>query len=357
MHRRHFLATALAATALPRTGWAAAGGPAYLAAARAPSGAYRLHGLAADGAPVFALPLPARGHAAAAHPARAEAVAFACRPGTFALVIDCAAGSVRHRLTPPEGRQFNGHGAFSADGGVLFTSEVVAETSEGRIGLWDAAAGYVRAGEIPSHGIGPHDLRRLPGSDRLVVANGGIRTDPADRRKLNLDGMRPNLAYVAPDGSAEEIVELPPDLAQASIRHLALGPDGLVAFAMQWEGDPAETVPLLGLHRRGAAPRLCAAPDTEAGAMRGYAGSIALDPGRGLVALTSPPGGVVQVFGLADGRLRATHHRQDASGIAAGPDGFLVTDGGGGFSLIDAGGLRPLGREDLGWDNHLVAIG
>lgn len=65
-------------------------------------------------------------------------------------------------LTPPEGRQFNGHGAFSADGKALFTSEQRSDTSEGVIGVWDAEAGYTRYDEFPSGGIGPHDLRRMP---------------------------------------------------------------------------------------------------------------------------------------------------------------------------------------------------
>ena len=99
-----------------------------------------------------------------------QAVAFARRPGTFALVINCFTGSVQHQLTPPEGRQFNGHGAYSLDGSLLMTSEVVADTSEGRIGLWDTAR-YTRLTDWPSHGIGPHEIKRLP-DGRLAVANG-----------------------------------------------------------------------------------------------------------------------------------------------------------------------------------------
>ena len=279
MKRRAFLASLAAACAAPALSWADAGSPAYLAAARAADGAYALYGLSAAGAPLFAQPLPARGHAATAHPTRPEAVAFARRPGTYALVIDCARGQTVARLTPPAGRQFNGHGTFSEDGATLFTSEVVAEGSAGRIGVWDAARGYRRVAEFASNGIGPHEIRRLPGTEILVVANGGIQTDPSDRTPLNLEEMRPNLSYLSASGAVLEAVELP-EIWQNSIRHLALGADGLVAFAMQWQGDLSEPVPLLGLHRRGAAPRLCAAPDTEAGAMRGYAGSIALDPGQ-----------------------------------------------------------------------------
>ncbi|MBD3765345.1 MAG: DUF1513 domain-containing protein [Rhodobacterales bacterium] len=117
MRRRQFLASLIAGATAPHLGWAAAGSPEYLAAARAADGSQWLHGRTAGGESLFALPLPARGHAAA-HPHRAQAVAFARRPGSFALVIDCARGRLDARLTPPPGRQFNGHGVFSADGAV-----------------------------------------------------------------------------------------------------------------------------------------------------------------------------------------------------------------------------------------------
>ncbi len=352
--RRHVLA-GLLASALPRLSWADAGSPTFVAAAKDATGAFALHGLSAEGAPLFAIPLPARGHAAAAHPLRPEVVAFARRPGTYALVIGCASGTVLARLTPPEGRQFNGHGAFSQDGSRLYTSEVVAETSEGRVGLWDTR-GYLRIGEFASGGIGPHELRRLPGSELLVVANGGIRTDPEDRSKLNLDAMRPNLSYLSPEGELLEQVELEAEFAQNSIRHLALAEDGTVAFAMQWEGDPADPVPLLGLHRRGSPARLCPPAETEAYAMKGYAGSIAIDAAGERLALTSPRGSVVQLF-AGDGTPLATHPRQDACGVAAAAGGgFIVTDGGGAVSHLTDGGMRSLQTTAAAWDNHLVRI-
>ncbi|MEZ5686541.1 MAG: DUF1513 domain-containing protein [Paracoccaceae bacterium] len=355
MQRRAFLASLAAATALPRASWADAGSPAYLAAAADGAGAYFLCGIGATGERLFALPMPGRGHAATAHPTRPEAVAFARRPGTFALVIDCVAGATLARLTPPEGRQFNGHGAYSADGTVLFTSEVVAEGSEGRIGLWDAARGYARLGEFASAGIGPHEILRLPGTEVLVVANGGIQTDPSDRTPLNLDRMRPNLSYLSPEGALLDQLELP-DLWQNSIRHLAVASDGLVAFAMQWQGDLMDPVPLLGLHRQGGAAVLCEPAPTEIFAMNGYAGSVAFAPGGQEVAITSPRGGRVQAFSRAGAPLWSVA-RADICGLgpcAAG--GFVATDGQGLVARLEAGQLAPLQRDTLAWDNHLVAL-
>ncbi len=346
--RRAFLA-GLAALTLPKPGWADVGSPAFLAAGRMGDG-FTLHGLTATGDSLFRIPLPARGHAAAAHPTLPHAVAFARRPGSFAIVIDCTTGGVLHRLSPPDGQQFNGHGCYSADGAMLMTSEVVGSTSEGRIGLWDEV-GYQRIGDVSSGGIGPHDLKRMD-DGRVVVANGGIRTDPTDRTKLNLDTMRPNLTLLSQEGAILDQAELPPDMAQNSIRHLALTGTG-VAFALQWEGDPDDPVPLLGLWTPGTAPRLCDAAPEDAFAMVGYAGSIAAIPGH--IAITSPKGGVVMIFDAA-GQPLATHRRMDICGVAPGMDRFVATDGQGAVWACTATGLTPLQRHATAWDNHLVPV-
>jgi len=353
--RRTFLAALLATGAAPRIGWAAVGDPSYLAAARQPDGSFALFGLDAEGGVTFRVPLPARGHAGAGHPARAEAVAFARRPGTFALVLDCGTGAVRHRLAPSEGRQFNGHGVFAHGGELLLTSEQRAEDSAGVIGLWDVAAGYRRIGEYPTGGIGPHDLRLMPDGATLVVANGGIATDPTDRTKLNLPTMRPNLTYLDLDGTILEQVELEPDLRQSSIRHLAVRDDGLVGFAMQWEGEEDTAPPLLGLHRRGQAALLAEAPLADELAMQGYAGSIAFSGDGREIAITSPRGGRLHRFS-ANGTFLSALSRADVCGLAARADGYLASDGLGGLIAVGSNGTAPLARVDCAWDNHIVLV-
>lgn len=348
--RRSFLA-GLAVASLPRIGWAEAGNPACIAAGKLGEN-YVLNGLTSSGESVFQIPLPTRGHAAAAHPTQAIAVAFARRPGAFALVLNCLTGTVLHTLAPPQGRQFNGHGVFSADGSVLLTSEVVAVGSEGRIGIWDSRD-FRRIGEWGSGGIGPHDLKQLP-NGQFVVANGGIQTDPDDRTKLNVATMRPNLTVLSDKGQLVDQVALDRDLQQNSIRHLALLGD-TVAFAMQWEGDPAEPVPQLGLWSPGGQPRLCAPTEAEAFAMQGYAGSIAASPADNIIALTSAPAGVIMLFD-AIGLPIATHARADISGVAALSSGLVATDGQGGVWRVDRAGLSLLTKATTAWDNHLVPL-
>lgn len=349
--RRSFL-TGLAATALcPRMTWARAGNPAFLAAARRPDGAFSLCGLTADGQIAFAMPLPGRGHAAAAHPERPQAVAFARRPGRFALVLDCAAGAVTAHLNAPKGRHFYGHGAFTLDGRYLFTTENDYDAARGVVGVWHADAGYRRMGEFSSAGIGPHDIRLLPNGAALVVANGGIETHPdSGRSKLNLATMRPNLSLLKLDGELIEQHETPRGLGRNSLRHLAVGAQGQIAVACQWQGDPIDPPPLLGVLRPGQGLQFLAGQGGLERQMQGYAGSIAIRDNEGSIALTGPRGGVAAIF-RATGQHAETRHHADVCGVAPAGGGFAFTTGGG--DVILPGGSA---RHNLQWDNHLIPV-
>lgn len=356
--RRGFLAGMMAAGAVPATSWAEAGNPTYLAAARDSDGAYHLAGLAGDGAGRFSIPLPGRGHAATAHPKHPEAIAFARRPGTFALVIDCLAGREIARLDAPEGRHFYGHGVFSQDGNLLFTPENDYDNGVGVIGVWDRRAHWDRVGAFSSGGTGPHEISRLPGQDVLVVANGGIETHPeTGRAKLNIPDMRPNLSYINANGHLLEQVEPPVADHMNSLRHLAVNADGLVACALQWQGDRFDAPALLAIHRQGGAVQFAMAPDAQHLQMQAYGGSVSFSGDGSHIAVTSPRGGVVQIFDR-EGAFLMQHSLEDVCGAApATGAGFIVTTGTGEVAEIDAGGkYQKLSQHTRQWDNHLIAI-
>lgn len=361
--RRRILAGLAASSLLPSATWAHVGAPAFLSAARTADGRFILAGLTTVGDITFTIPLPDRGHAAAAHPERAEAVAFARRPGTFALVLDCCDGSVLARVSAPEGRHFYGHGAFAADGRTLFTSENDYEAGLGVIGVWDVASGYRRVGEFASGGVGPHDMRLMPDGDTLVVANGGIETHPdMGRVKLNLPTMAPNLSYLDSSGTLLETMVLPWEMHKNSIRHLAVHPDGRVAFAMQWEGVEGAALPLLGVHARGADPALLSAPAAQQRRLNGYAGSVSLSGDGGQVAISSPRGGQVHVYDLDSGAFVAAMDADDVCGL--GPRDLLAAESGAtGAGFVFTTGAGVVGAlagshryHDVAWDNHLVPV-
>lgn len=353
--RRQFLGGLLAAGLIPKQTWAEAGSPVFLSAAAKPDGSYILCGIDEALDVRFQIPLPARGHAAAAHPLRPEVVAFARRPGTFAIVIDCIYGDEKTRIESPTGRHFYGHGTFSLDGSLLFTTENDYEAGRGRIGVWDAQNDYTRIDEWDSGGVGPHDIKRLLGTDTLVVANGGIDTHPdTGRTKLNIPTMSPNLAYIE-EGAVVETALLPQHMHKNSIRHLAVNQHGDVAFGMQWQGDQAAHS-LVGTHQRGRTISLITAPAEQVRQLDGYIGSIAYSKDGSCIAVTSPRGGVVQLYDAFTEMLIRTSVLTDVSGISPLGNGFMVTAGTGELRSLIQGDRNFSIQIDAKWDNHLVAI-
>ena len=149
-----------------------------------------------------------------------------------ALGLDAAAGRVLHRFDAVAGRHFFGHGFFSPDGRLLYATENDFDAEAGAIGIYDAADGWRRVGEIAGVGIEPHEAALLGDGRTIVAADGGILTHPDyGREKLNLATMAPALVYV--DRASGEILEtarLDPALHRLSIRHLARDATGAVWF-------------------------------------------------------------------------------------------------------------------------------
>lgn len=366
--RRHFLLTlAASGMLLPTLGYAqAAGGRHYLSGRTDDDGRHFLAALDAGGELLFEQPLPGRGHSIAASPDRKRAIAFARRPGRFALVIDLGSGTPLRNVASTDGRHFYGHGVYSPDGRYLFTPENDFPAGRGVIGVRDARDGYRHIGEMDAHGIGPHDLRLLDDGRTLAVAVGGILTHPdMGRHKLNLPTMAPSLAYIdTRDGSLHDEVRLAPELHQLSIRHLDVGAGNLVAAAMQYQGPQGDLVPLVALHRPGGGLVPLEAPEAITRRMRNYCGSVVFDAGKTIVGVTSPRGNISTFWHAIDGRLISYVEVTDGCGIAAtGRAGeFLISSGTGAVFTYDVpSGTRT--RIDTGaasrghWDNHMVPVG
>ncbi len=353
--RRHFLAGFASTAVAPRLSWGAVGNPVALSGAQTAQGNNLLVGLTEDGRIAFRVPLPARGHAAAAHPYLAEAVAIARRPGTFAKVIDCSTGTVSKTLTAPEGRHFYGHGAFSADGTLLFTTENAFASGDGRIGVWDRQLNYQRIDEFASGGIGPHEILRLPSGD-LAVANGGIQTHPATgREKLNLASMRGNISVFSTSGVLLDRAVVPDVSRLNSPRHIASTPSGMVICGHQWQGDPYATPQLVTFYDGNGGLRECHMDEGLLRKLDGYIGSVCAVRDT-LFAVSAPRGGRVVTLDAAGAQIEV-RRALDVCGVSSlNTEAALVTDGYGKvYSLKDAQFLT-LHTHRLAFDNHLVAL-
>lgn len=332
--------------------------------ARLPDRRYTVVAIESDGAVRFVTPLPDRGHEPVIAASRNEVVVMARRPGRFLVVVDLVDGTVRHQLSAPDDRHFYGHAVFDARERLLYTTENDYDGERGVIGVWDAAGGYARLGEIDAHGIGPHDLALGLDGRTLLIANGGLLTHPASgRAKLNLDSMQPSLAVVdIASGEAMRRLTLPAELHQLSIRHLAAAPDGTIGFGMQYEGPTGDSVPLAGTWSLDGSIALLPLEGTAPADTRNYVGDLAIDATGRYLAASFPRGNRVGVWDLSQRRLIGLVSAPDACGLAneVGTDRLWISDGGGAIGpLAPARSLKratitPIAG--LAFDNHFARL-
>jgi uncharacterized protein len=337
----------------------------YVSSCDGADGVSRLAVFSPDGGMLFSTMLPDRGHDIAMSPTGSDMAVFARRPGDWTAVVDRRSGRVRTLIRSPEGRHFYGHGLYSPDGRLLFATENDIAAGTGVLGVYDVARGYARIGEQPTHGIGPHDMAFVPGSNLILVANGGARTDPATGREiLNAARMEPSLSLVdSRTGDLVRKVEFADGLNGLSVRHLAIADDGEGVFACQFEGADDEIQPLVGVISRDGRTRMLDMPEEEIVLLNNYTGAVKLDRSGRLIAATSPRGNRTAFWDRHTGRYLGMAPLPDVCGIAAAPlaGTFIISSGNAGMRIARADGpdLARLRGSDLDrymWDNHITPL-
>ncbi len=334
----------------------------FAASRKDKSGKYSAAIFSLEQGDIFNVALPERGHDIAVHPLKKECVFFARRPGRFAVAITYDKNISPVWFNAKEERHFYGHGVFSPDGKLLYSTENDYENERGIIGVRDVMNGYKQIGEFSSHGLGPHDLALLSDGKTLVVANGGLLTHPDFGRKvLNLAEMEPNLSYI--DINTGELLEkhvLKKDLHQLSIRHLDVGLDDKVIFGCQYQGTLSERPSLIGFHEKGKDPVLVQAPAEQHRLMNNYIGSVTVDKSGEFSAISSPKGNLVTFWGTQSQKYLGHKIISDGCGVAPTQDhgNFLLTSGFGELSKTNSDGHSELTKTVSGihWDNHAVHL-
>lgn len=351
--RRQFLRSAgigFATTLAPRSLLALERSDAvYASGFRAPDGSFGIATVTERGDIVDTTALPTRAHGISYNPQTNRIVAFARRPGTYAMIIDKSARTEPVVITAPEGRHYFGHGCFSPDGTLLYASENDFDNNRGMIGIYDGRDRFRRIGEHETYGIGTHDLAISDDGKVLIAANGGIETHPEfGRTKLNLDHMEPSLALIdAATGALIQKHTLPENLRQLSTRHLDVAADGKIWFACQYEGPRNHRPPLIGHFSEGEDLSFLPLPHATTIALANYVGAIAINRHEGLVGITSPKGGTALVLDAASGRVLRQEQMRDAAGVSAGPHDLAFSSYDGTF----AGTKSP-----IAWDQHISTL-
>lgn len=321
---------------------------------------YAIAGFDIKGKICFQLAIDERGHGVALHSTKPGlAVVFARRPGTSFHVVDYAKGRLLEQHNSTEGRHLFGHGVFSEQGSLLYTTENDNSSGEGVVGVRDAKT-FKWLGEFPTYGVGPHELALMPDGKTLVVCNGGILTNPETaRQKLNIFSMEPSLVYINTT-NGKLISRHTIQDNSLSIRHLSIHPNGLVAISMQYEGAQNTLVPLIGLHDGHGPIKLIQPDESVLRSMRQYAGQITINPSSGIAAVACPKGNVVTFWDVNSQEYAGSISLPDAGGIglALNNQYFIISSGGGGVYRTDS----ELPKEadsisqftDIHWDNHVA---
>lgn len=313
-----------------------------------------------DGRVLFATEVPLRCHAVVDHPHLPFALWVARRPGCESYLIDLRNGRLLQRLATPSGRHFYGHAALHAGGEWLYATENdTSDPGRGVLGVYRFQAnGLTREGEVPTHGLGPHEVSWMPDGETLVVANGGIRTEAESRVEMNLQAMEPSLVLMDRAGRllSKETLALPMN----SIRHLAIAADGTILACQQYMGASDDLAPLLAIKRPGQSFEAFPVGDAQLRNMAQYTASVAVHDSLRLVALTAPRANRLFIWALDNGTPVLEAQVPDCAGVAAVADGFVVSSGQGrcrhyrcSGEVIQASALTlPSG----GWDNHLHQV-
>lgn len=223
-------------------------------------------------------------------------------------------------------------------------------------------------GEIPSYGLGPHELIPIPNSNTLLIANGGVFEHPEEgggRQKLNVDSMDPSLTYVEATSGAL-LGQYRTTNHHLGLRHLSLGTNGVVGVAIQSEGPADIYSPLAAFQRVGGELRIADTPQEICQRMKNFGLSLCIEGHSGVAALTCPKGDIVTFYDSNDARFIGYAALRDVSGVTLTPDRqeFLISSGVGQLCRIKIsdvliGGdqttalVNVLKDSEIKWDNHL----
>ncbi|WP_249671893.1 DUF1513 domain-containing protein [Pseudomonas abieticivorans] len=334
--------------------------PLLLSARDDAEGRHYAVGYRLDGTQVFATEVGQRCHAIIHHPTQAIALFVARRPGTESYLLDLRDGRLLQTIASRPNRHFYGHAVIHHSGEWLYATENdTRDPGRGLLGVYRFEGEQLTwTDELPTHGIGPHELAWLPDGETLVVANGGIRTEAESRVEMNLNAMEPSLVLMQRDGrllSKETLAQ-----QMNSVRHLAIADDGTVLACQQFMGPSDETAELLAIKRPGQAFEPFALAEQQLQSMAHYTASVAVHSELRLVALTAPRANRFFIWDMDSGAVRLDASMPDCAGVGAVADGFVVTSGQGRCRYYDcrkpALASQPLNLPSGLWDNHLYLI-
>lgn len=260
------------------------------------------------------------------------------KKGPGACVLDLRYMALAAPIETVASRRFYGHGAFSADGSLLYATESRLDADhEGALVVRDADT-LRELGTLPTHGRAPHDCALIDGGRVMVVANGG--------GPMGADA--PSVTWVeVASGRLLDRAEL--DDPRVNAGHLAVGDGGALAVvSAPRDGLDAREKGAVSLRLGDGPLRARREPASAVSRVVGEALSALIEPRSRTAYATHPMGDCVTAWSVDDGSHRGVMDFVEPRGIALTLDGewLLVThrvDGGVRLTALDAATRAPTG--------------
>ncbi|MBZ0136002.1 MAG: DUF1513 domain-containing protein [Planctomycetes bacterium] len=236
-------------------------------------------------------------HGVIKNPFAEERVLVFEKKGPGAAEIDLKANAIATRIEPAKGCEFYGHGAYSADGRLIYATEYEKSSYEGKMTIRDAR-NFSVIDEFPTYGEWPHDCQFIENGKVVAITNGGGNID---------GGAQPCVTFV--DVEKGELIEkITFDNAQINAGHLMLSSrlDLAVTHAMREGLDNRQALGAISLRPAGAAFKTMISPASVTSAMKGETLSLCMHEEKKIVAATNPygaPGGLVTFWNYETGEF------------------------------------------------------
>jgi len=264
------------------------------------------------------------------------------KKGAGAAYVDLAAKAVIAKIKSPERRHFYGHGAYSADGKLLYATEsFLDEDHRGALIVRDAKT-FEELGEVPTFGAAPHDCMLIDDGKTMVVTNGG---------GLLKGGTRPCVTYI--DLAAEKLVEkVELKAGRFNTGHLAMSSEGDLAVVSAPRDGLPPRVPRLGavsLKPKGQPITTMSKPKSVVDKLKGETLSVIVHGDR--VVATQPDGDMITVWSMAGGTLeKKITELKGPRGVCltVSEDAFVVS-----HNVDGSVALTLLSTEDLSLVRHV----
>jgi len=239
------------------------------------------------------IPLTFLGHGIAFDPRDRFRAAVFEKKGPGACLVDLRKRQVLRPIESPKNRRFYGHGAYSADGSLLYATESLMEDDfAGVLSVRDAAS-LRELGLVPTHGVSPHDCLLIDEGKTLVVSNGGGPLEGGDA---------PCVCYVElASGKLLDKVVLDSPLHNTG--HLALSVRGdLAVISAPRDGlpNPNDQLGAVSLRPLGGQVMTVKRPGTVVQRMLGETLSLTILEKSQTVVTTNPFGNLVSMWHLLD---------------------------------------------------------